>query len=63
MSADLTPGDGVVYRPRPDAPGEDGEVVRVTDRGTVMVRYLNGPQAGKVCATSPRDLTRSGGAR
>lgn len=57
LLADITPGMGVVYRPAhdPTAQGEDGVVERVGR--LVMVRYRNGPQAGKVCATNPADLT------
>lgn len=56
--SDVKPGMGVVYRPAhdPHAPGEDGEVERISGR-LVMVRYRNGPQAGKTCATHPADLT------
>lgn len=45
----LQAGDGVTYRPHPDAPAEDGEVTRLI-RGIsqlVHVRWLNGPQAAK----------------
>lgn len=54
---DVTVGQWVVYAPRPGVEtGEDGEVVEVRDGGYVMVRYRNGLQAGKVCATRAADL-------
>ena len=45
-------GSGVVYRPYPDAPAEDGEITRVTDT-MVFVHYV-GDRAPK--ATRAEDL-------
>ena len=46
-------GSGVVYRPHPSAPAEDGEIVRVTDFH-VFVQYV-GDRTPK--ATRAEDLT------
>jgi hypothetical protein len=50
---DATPGLPVVYRPHPDAPAEDGTVVRVSPGGMVFVLY-RGDTTAK--ATRPADL-------
>jgi hypothetical protein len=49
---DFAPGDGIVYRPYPGAPAEDGVVVRTTDE-YVFVRY-RGSETPK--ATRREDL-------
>ncbi len=41
------PGDGVVYRPPPGGPAEDGEVIRVNDR-YVFVRFVGDRHAKAV---------------
>lgn len=51
---ECTVGRWVIYRPHPDAPAEDGEIVRVTATGTVFVLY-RGDKTPK--ATRPADLT------
>jgi hypothetical protein len=50
---DAFPGQWVVYYPVPGGKGEDGEVVRVTERGVIFVRYRN---SGTPKATRAEDL-------
>lgn len=52
-TADFQPGDGVVYRPYPGGPAEDGTVVR-TNEHYVFVLYA-GDREPK--STLPGDLT------
>lgn len=54
--SDVVVGMGVVYRPHPDAPAEDGDVTEIRPP-LVMVRYV-GDRTAK--ATHPRDLTPLG---
>ena len=58
---DFAPDDGVVYRPYPGAPGEDGTVVRWNDSGTMVFVLFVGDRTPKECR--PEDLERPGVAR
>lgn len=51
--AEFKPGDWVVYRPHPNAPAEDGEVIEV--RGDLVMVLYGGDRTAK--ATRPADLT------
>ena len=59
---DLRVGQGVVYRPYPGAEAEDGEITGIGQPGSavVMVRWLNGPQAGKVTSVTRGQLEAGG---
>lgn len=50
--SDCTPGLGVIYRPYPGAPGEDGTVVRCSD--TYAFVLFVGDRTPKACR--PGDL-------
>lgn len=59
--SEFKPGDGVVYRPHPNAQDEDGDVVRVTEQ-FVFVRFVGDRQA-KAVAPSLLEHAHPGGVR